>query len=461
MLVTDDFDDHDDHDGRDDHDDWFERALAEVDEDDDPDDSDLFEEQWDDEADAAPDSDPNSSPPDPSPPSEGPFEPEPHIVDETVGEGEGEGEGAGKRSDSDSTDGDAIGDESLEPIADPNATANAEPTFDPDRADPDLDPDPTSESDAGGEGGDDDGPLFDQSFGDALENAAVPDVDDESDGASQMAGAMEGPGSGTGTGTGTGTDTGADVDFGFGGPGSDDFDDEPDSDLPRTELGVEGLDRMIRGGVPERSLIVAIGSAGTGKTTLGLQFLDQGLADGERAVYITLEESRQRVIDSATEKGMPFDRYVDEGRLAIVDLDPVEMANSLASIRNELPQLVEEFGATRLVLDSVSLLEMMYENRAKRRNEVYDFTKGLKEAGVTALLTSEAAEGNPYASRHGIVEYLTDAVFVMQYVRPDDFRETRLAIEIQKIRDANHSREKKPYEITDDGISVYQQANLF
>ena len=59
------------------------------------------------------------------------------------------------------------------------------------------------------------------------------------------------------------------------------------------------------------------------------------------------------------------------------------------------------------------------------------------------------------------MEYLTDAVFVLQYIRPDDFRETRLAIEIQKIRDANHSREKKPYEITDEGISVYQQANLF
>ncbi len=45
--------------------------------------------------------------------------------------------------------------------------------------------------------------------------------------------------------------------------------------------------------------------------------------------------------------------------------------------------------------------------------------------------------------------------------RPDDFREPQLAIEIQKIRDANHSREKKPYEITNEGISVYQQANLF
>ena len=91
---------------------------------------------------------------------------------------------------------------------------------------------------------------------------------------------------------------------------------------------------------------------------------------------------------------------------------------------------------------------------------MFDFTKSLKRAGVTTMLTSEGSEDNPYVSRHGIIEYLTDAVFVLQYVR-SEFQETRLAVEIQKIRNANHSRETKPYEITDDGISVYQQANIF
>jgi len=104
---------------------------------------------------------------------------------------------------------------------------------------------------------------------------------------------------------------------------------------------------------------------------------------------------------------------------------------------------------------------MMYDDRAARRNQIYNFTKSLKQSGVTTLLTSEASEETAYASRHGIVEYLTDAVFVLQYVRPSDFQETRLAIEIQKIRDANHSRETKPYEITDEGINVYRQANIF
>jgi KaiC domain protein len=244
--------------------------------------------------------------------------------------------------------------------------------------------------------------------------------------------------------------------------GTESFDEEEfESDIDRLDIGIDGLDEMVLGGVPKRSLMVTIGSAGTGKTTFGLQFLNRALENGEKAVYITLEESRERIFDTAEEKGWEFRRYAAEDRLAVIDLDPVEMANSLANIQSDLPRLVADFGAERLVLDSVSLLEMMYDHPSERRSQVFDFARALKDAGVTTLLTSEAKEDNPYTSRHGLVEYLADAVFVLQYVRPSDFRETRLAIEIQKIRDANHSRETKPYELTSDGISVYRQANIF
>ena len=254
------------------------------------------------------------------------------------------------------------------------------------------------------------------------------------------------------------------ADFGgSGGEAPETFDETAafESDIDRIDVGIKGLDEMILGGVPRRALMSVIGSAGTGKTTFALQFLNEALKNGENGVYITLEESRESIIDTAEEKGWPFEQYADEGRLAVVALDPVEMANSLASLRSDLSRLITDFGAERLVLDSVSLLELMYDHPSKRRSEVFDFTRSLKRAGVTTLLTSEASEDSPYTSKHGIVEYLTDAVFVLQYVRPSDFRETRLAVEILKIRDANHSRETKPYEITNTGLSVYRQANIF
>jgi len=261
---------------------------------------------------------------------------------------------------------------------------------------------------------------------------------------------------------GGGGDMFDDEGFGEFGDGNDsEFDDgDYDSDIERIDIGIEGLDNMILGGIPIRHLIVAIGGAGTGKTTFGLQFLHHGLQQGEKGVFIALEQSREAIVATANEWGWNFEQYEEEGSLAIVDLDPVEMANSLDNIQNELPQLIRDFGADRLVLDSVSLLEMMYDDQARRRTEVFDFTRSLKQADVTTFLTSEASESNPYASRHGIIEYLTDAVFVLKYVRGET-QETRLAIEIQKIRNANHSREMKPYELTGQGLSVYQNANIF
>jgi len=347
------------------------------------------------------------------------------------------------------------GDEDAEPeSAETEAESNPEPESaeteaesnpEPESAETEAESNPetdASDAAAGTESGGDDSP-FDEDFASAFESA--PDIE-------------EAPGGGD------------DPFGGAGGMGSDgpttaeqfaDEEEDFDSSIERIDLGIEGLDNMILGGVPKRSLISTIGSAGTGKTTFGLQFLNKALSNGQRGVYLTLEESTDRIYDTAEEKGWSFKQYAEEGRLAVVHLDPVEMANSLASIRNELPELIREFDADRLVLDSVSLLEMMYDRPSDRRSEVYQFSKSLKEAGVTTLVTSEASSDTAYGSRYGIIEYLADAVFILQYVRASDFQETRLAVEIQKIRDANHSRETKPYEITDEGLSVYRQANIF
>jgi KaiC domain protein len=365
-----------------------------------------------------------------------------------VGVEDGPDGGAPEGSEATSVDAETASDEAAV-----TADADAGPTAGTDAAPEGT----TDESDADAE----DDSLFDDDFGTAFSNAPSGGVDGGGTGGEFGGGEFGGGQFGGGEpGGGEFAPAGAGDSFEQGDAGFDG--EEFESSIPRVDVGIEGLDGMIQGGVPERTLMVAIGDAGTGKTTFGLQFLEHALQKGEKAVYITLEESHERIVGSATEKGWSFDEYVEEDRLAVLDMDPIDMANSLTSIRNELPELVREFGATRLVLDSVSLLEMMYEDRSVRRNEIYDFTRSLKEAGVTTMLTSEASEDSAYASRHGIIEYLTDAVFVLRYVRgTDDFRETRLAIEIQKIRDANHSREIKPYDITNDGISVYQQANLF
>ena len=454
-----------------DEEDWFERALRELDDEsdrdgdeEDADERDAGESDRDGERDADEvDADRNED--------EGPtsgVEDGLDLDDEAVGEDDGIERGGAPSG------------------GDPTPESGVETA---DEGDPEADEDPFG----GGSGGDgDEGGTVDRDpfggAGDETGEGSFGDDDSFGGGGGSGGGGSFGEGDpfgsgGGGGGGGGGGSFGADDPFGVGGgsfgegdpfggsgeggaadgpTGFDEADaEEFDSDIDRTDVGIDGLDEMILGGVPSRSLLTVIGGAGTGKTTFSLQFLNEALESDERGVYITLEQSRESIVATAEEKGWPFREYVEEGQLAVVSLDPIEMANSLASIRNDLTRLIAEFGADRLVLDSVSLLEMMYDHPAKRRSEVFGFTRLLKEAGVTTLLTSEASEETPYASRYGLVEYLTDGVFVLQYVRGSDFRETRLAVEIQKIRDANHSRETKPYEITDSGISVYRQANIF
>ncbi|GAA0192212.1 KaiC domain-containing protein [Halobaculum roseum] len=464
-----------------DDDDWFERALREDDRDDDGDRSD---DERADDADSADNADGGNGADDANP-ADG-------VDDEEASvDGDGDGDRDAASPDDSPFDADVEGvDEGFDDIADDSFGAAVEGDFEgdaPDGAEPEsVDGDGFDGGGFGGldgSGGVDDGPAADPFGGpregsedDGAEDSEPADRDDspgEDPFGEGFGAAMRNtPGAGGpdgGAGGGGPAEPGSDDfgggfgDFGgdFGGGGPEFDEEEFDSDIARIDIGIEGLDEMILGGVPERSLMAVIGSAGTGKTTFGLQFLNEALENDGDAVYITLEESREAILSTAEEKGWEYRRFAEEDRLAVVAMDPIEMANSLDSLRDDISRLVTEFDADRLVLDSVSLLEMMYDHPSKRRSEVFDFARSLKRAGVTTMLTSEASEDNPYASRHGIVEYLTDAVFVLQYVRPSDFRETRLAVEIQKIRDANHSRETKPYEIMSDGISVYRQANIF
>ncbi|WP_049982418.1 KaiC domain-containing protein [Halorubrum sp. BV1] len=419
-------------------DDWFERALSDLDEESDGDDrADAPGDTADDDrvnAGERSDSDGGGDPhaaagsdPDGADAGDGPVEDDPFGgFRATSGDDEGDAEPTETAADA----GDASGDD--------GTTFDDEP---PDETDP-----------FGGETADDPDPFEGETADDTDPFGGYRETSPSSDDDFGFAN-FGGGGAGETTGP-VGADTADPAEF--------DVDPEEfESAIPRVDVGIEGLDEMILGGIPARSLISVIGGAGTGKTTFALQFLNDALESGGKGVYITLEQTRESILSTASEKGWSFEEHAAGNRLAVVAIDPIEMANSLASIRNDLTRLIAEFDADRLVLDSVSLLEMMYDHPAKRRSEVFGFTRSLKEAGVTTLLTSEASDASPYASRHGIVEYLTDAVFVLQYVRGSDFRETRLAVEIQKIRDANHSRETKPYDITDTGISVYDQANIF
>jgi KaiC/GvpD/RAD55 family RecA-like ATPase len=135
------------------------------------------------------------------------------------------------------------------------------------------------------------------------------------------------------------------------------------------------------------------------------------------------------------------------------------MANN--KIKNELPLLIKEVKATRVVIDPISLFEDLFTADAERRQEMFRFIEGLREQNCTIMLTSETHQNYPYASRHGLIEYLSDTVILLRYVRATDLTDVHLALEVVKMRMSSHSREIKPYELMQDQVLVYSEANVF
>ncbi|HHT75829.1 MAG TPA: KaiC domain-containing protein [Methanomassiliicoccaceae archaeon] len=231
--------------------------------------------------------------------------------------------------------------------------------------------------------------------------------------------------------------------------------------MDRVGTGIEGLDDMLGGGLPRGHVVAVMGSFGTGKTTFGLQFLQQGLKDGEKGIFISLEEDQESILANALSYGWDLRRYIDERRLAVLKLEPTDAKNSIGRIRSELPELLRSFGATRIVLDSVSLLNMLYDSDHEKRINLFNLIQMFKGIGATCLMTAEVQDSNPNASRDGLIEYAVDGVIGLRYEEHPEVGEIKLTVRVMKMRRIEHSRRVKPYSITSHGIEVHSAADAF
>jgi KaiC domain protein len=228
----------------------------------------------------------------------------------------------------------------------------------------------------------------------------------------------------------------------------------------RVKVGIVGLDDMLGGGLIPGSISSIIGTFGTGKTTFALEFVWEGLNRGEKIIYISLEEREERIVSYMKLKGWDVAPYLNKA-LFVIKLDPTDFNLANNRIKNELPKLIEEVNATRVVIDPISLFEDLFATDSERRREMYRFIEGLRDKNCTIMLTSETDRDNVFSSRHGLIEYLSDTVILLRYVRASDLTDVHLALEVVKMRMSSHSREIKPYELMQDQVLVYSEANVF
>ncbi len=228
----------------------------------------------------------------------------------------------------------------------------------------------------------------------------------------------------------------------------------------RMRVGIIGLDDMLGGGLIPGSICAIIGTYGTGKTTFSLQFIWEGLKKGEHIIYISLEEREDRILEYMQQKGWDVKPFMNKS-LFVIKLDPTDFNLANNRIKNELPRLIKQVNAHRVVIDPISLFEDLFETDSVRRQEMFRFIEGMRDQKCTIMMTSETDKDNPFSSRHSLIEYLADTVILLRYVRPSDLTDVHLALEVVKMRMSAHSREIKPYEIQQDQVLVYSEANVF
>ena len=224
--------------------------------------------------------------------------------------------------------------------------------------------------------------------------------------------------------------------------------------------GIDGFDGMLGGGFPKNHAVVVMGLFGTGKTSFALQFTWKGLIDGEKCIFITLEEDVDSIIKSAKSFGWDLGPYIDQEKLALIKLEPADAKATITRLKSELPSFIKSFGAKRVVIDSISLLNMMFDNERERRDHLFNLCRQIKETGANILFTAEVKADNPQSSRDGLVEYVADGVILLEFNKLES-NEVQLTIRVVKMRRMKHSRRIKPYSITDEGLVVHSEADIF
>jgi circadian clock protein KaiC len=234
-------------------------------------------------------------------------------------------------------------------------------------------------------------------------------------------------------------------------------------ELPKAPTGISGLDEVTGGGLPRGRSTLICGPAGCGKTLLAMEFLVRGITQfDEPGVFVAFEETADDLIANVKSLGFDLAKAEAEGHLVIDHVHVIrgEMEETgdwdLDGLFLRLGAAIDAVGAKRVVVDTIETLFGAFSNTALLRSELQRLFGWLKERGVTSVITGERGDGT--LTRHGIEEYVSDCVIVLDH-RVTEQTSTR-RLRILKYRGSLHGTNEYPFLIGESGISVLPITSL-
>jgi len=227
-----------------------------------------------------------------------------------------------------------------------------------------------------------------------------------------------------------------------------------------TKTGIDGLDEILNGGIVTNSTTLVSGNPGAGKSILCLQFIYNGVEQfDEKGIYLTFEEDEEDLREAAESIG--FDKwgeYVDNGDIKVYDKKVLLRENDFSSSLELLLDDFEDNDYDRVVLDSLAMFELFFENEQEKRTYLLKFTDILSQNDLTTLMTNEQGAVFP-ETEIGLENYLTDGnIYLIQ--TPTESGVNRY-VWVAKMRKQDIETDIFPIEISQGGIRVHQNASAF
>jgi circadian clock protein KaiC len=234
--------------------------------------------------------------------------------------------------------------------------------------------------------------------------------------------------------------------------------------------GIRGFDEILMGGVPKGRATFISGGTGTGKTVILNEFIYRGITQfKENGVYVTFEEDERDIIKNVRGFGWNYSSLIAQKKLAFVDAGAFRdvtiesgQAYDLSPLIERVKYALKKVKAKRLVIDCLDNLFSRFQNKDAVRQALCQIIAGLKDLGVTMLMTAEKAGPEQSLSRYGIEEFVADGVIEIELIKGQQQFLRRMFV--VKLRGTDFRSGTVEFEITDQGLIVYPKIpaeNLF